>query len=329
MAPARSLPKSYVVSCGAYLPEKVLTNDDLAKMVDTSDEWITRRTGIKRRHILADDQTTADLALNAAKEALVRANMDAAEVDCIITATTTPDHVFPSVATQVQAGLGMEQGFAFDVQAACSGFLYAMTTADTLIAAGQIETCLIIGADALSRILDWKDRETCVLFGDGAGACVLQRNPGGKTAERGVIDSALFSDGRYKDVLYADGGAANPHNKDGRIRMQGKTVFRCGVENISAAIEAVLAKTGIKVEEIDWFVPHQANRRILDSVARRVGLAEEKIILTIEDHANTSAASVPLALAQAEKEGKIKPGHLVMLEAMGGGLTWGALILRW
>ncbi|MGF1456203.1 MAG: beta-ketoacyl-ACP synthase III [Alphaproteobacteria bacterium] len=322
--------RSIIVGCGAYLPERVLTNDDLARMVDTSDDWIVERTGIRRRHIAADGETTGDLATQAARRALADAGLEPSAVDLIILATATPDLTFPATATKVQADLGMGQGAAFDVAAVCSGFVYAMHVADTMLRAGsQFSRALVIGAETFSRILDWTDRGTCVLFGDGAGAVVVERGTGtGSLDDRGIHSSFLRSDGRHSELLYVDGGPSRTQTV-GHLRMQGREVFRHAVANIAEAIETAAAEAGTSVADIDWFVPHQANQRILASTARKLGIPEERMISTVADHGNTSAASIPLALASAVEDGRIKRGHLVMLEAMGGGFTWGACLIRW
>ena len=321
--------RSQVIGCGAYLPERVLTNADVAKMVDTSDEWIASRTGIRRRHIAVDGETTADLALSAARRAMADAKVGAVEIDLVIVATTTPDETFPSVATSVQARIGMTRGAAFDVQAVCSGFIYAMAVADNFIKAGQAKTILLIGAETMSRLLDWTDRSTCVLFGDGAGALVLRAGEGrGDTSDRGVFNTKLYSDGRLHDLLYVDGGPSTT-GTTGHLRMLGKEVFKHAVINIADSIEASVRDSDVDVKDIDWFVPHQANQRILDATARRLHVPPERFISTIAEHGNTSAASVPLALDVAVSDGRIKRGDLVLLEAMGGGLTWGAALLRW
>ena len=321
--------RSVIVGCGAYLPANVVTNDDLAKRLDTSDEWITERTGIKRRHMAVAGEVTSDLALNAAKHALEKAHLGPDDLDLVVVATTTPDETFPSVATKVQARLGMTRGAAFDVQAVCSGFVYALSVADNFIRAGQAKTVLVIGAETMSRILDWTDRTTCVLFGDGAGAVVLRAAPGeGSNADRGILNTKIFSDGRLHDLLYTDGGVSATGTA-GHLRMQGKEVFKHAVVNISAAIEASTKEAGITPADIDWFVPHQANQRILDGTARKLSIPPEKVVSTVAEHGNTSAASVPLALCVAVEDGRIKRGDLVLLEAMGGGFTWGAALLRW
>jgi len=305
-----------------------MTNDDLAKIVDTTDEWIVERTGIHNRHIAADNELTSDLALAAAKAAIADAGIDVQEIDTIILATTTPDNTFPATATTVQAALGLYHGAAFDIQAVCSGFVYALTVADTFIKTGQSKTALVIGAETFSRLLDWTDRTTCVLFGDGAGAVVVKGEAGtGTNDDRGILTAHLHSDGRYKDKLYVDGGPSST-GTTGHVRMEGREVFRHAVVNIAEAITESLEATGLSVDAIDWFVPHQANKRILDGTARRIGLPPEKVVMTVGDHGNTSAASVPLALDSAVKDGRIKRGDLVLLEAMGGGFTWGSLLFR-
>ncbi|HJW39789.1 MAG TPA: beta-ketoacyl-ACP synthase III [Rhizomicrobium sp.] len=321
--------RSLIVGCGAYLPSTVLTNEELAKRVDTSDAWIRERTGIRQRHVVIDGEKTSDLALQASRNALTMAGLDANELDMIVCATTTPDETFPATATTLQARLNMNHGAAFDVQAVCSGFVYGMAVADSLIKTGMARTILLIGAETMSRLMDWTDRTTCVLFGDGAGAVVLQAAEGtGTNADRGVLNSKIFSDGRLHDLLYVDGGPSSTQTT-GHLRMQGKEVFRHAVTNISAAILAAVAEAGLSVSDIDWFVPHQANQRILDGTARKLGIDPSKVVTTVAQHGNTSAASVPLALATAVADGRIRKGQLVLLEAMGGGFTWGANLLRW
>jgi len=321
--------RSQVIGCGSYLPETILTNVELARRVDTSDEWIRERTGIHKRHIAREGELTSDLAVMAAREALLDAGIDSGELDLIVCATTTPDDTFPAAATKVQARLGMSHGAAFDVQAVCSGFIYALSVADNFIKSGQSETVLVIGAETMSRLLDWKDRTTCVLFGDGAGAVVLQAHEGkGDNSDRGVLNTKLFSDGRLRELLYVDGGPSSTQTT-GYLRMQGREVFRHAVTNISAAIEASVHAAGLTIADIDWFVPHQANQRILDGTARRLGIPTEKVVSTVAEHGNTSAASVPLALAEAVSDGRIEAGDLVLMEAMGGGFTWGAALVRW
>jgi 3-oxoacyl-[acyl-carrier-protein] synthase-3 len=321
--------RSVVAGCGAYLPERILTNAELAKTVDTSDEWIVRRTGIRHRHIAAEGEKTSDLALAAARPALKAAGIAADEIDIIVLATATPDHTFPATATRVQAELGMTRGAAFDVQAVCSGFIYGLSIADNFIRLGQAETALVIGAETFSRILDWTDRATCVLFGDGAGAVVLQAREGnGSSDDRGILSTHLHSDGRYHDLLYVDGGPSSTKTV-GHLKMAGREVFRHAVVNLAAVIEEALEANGLTSADIDWIIPHQANLRILDSTARKLNLPPEKIVVTVDRHANTSAASIPLALAEAVDSGRVKPGHLLVLEAMGGGFTWGAGVVRW
>jgi 3-oxoacyl-[acyl-carrier-protein] synthase-3 len=317
------------MGCGSFLPHTVLTNAELAKRVDTSDEWIRERTGIQQRHIVAKGEMTSDLALQAARNALHAAKIDAHDLDLIVVATTTPDETFPATATRLQARLGMKHGAAFDVQAVCSGFIYGMAVADNFIKAGQAKTVLLVGAESMTRLLDWKDRTTCVLFGDGAGAVVLQAHRGhGDHSDRGVLNTKIYSDGRLHDLLYVDGGPSSTQTT-GHLRMQGKEVFRHAVTNISAAIMASIAEAGFKISDIDWFVPHQANQRILDGTARKLGIPSVKVVSTVAQHGNTSAASVPLALATAVQDGRIHKGQLVLLEAMGGGFTWGASLIRW
>jgi 3-oxoacyl-[acyl-carrier-protein] synthase-3 len=317
------------MGCGSYLPKKVVTNDDLAKIIDTSDAWITERTGIKRRHMAAEGETTSDLAFMAARDAIDAAHIAVDEIDLVVCATTTPDDTFPSVATKIQARIGMTRGAAFDVQAVCSGFIYGLSVADNFIRCGEANTVLLIGAETMTRLLDWKDRSTCVLFGDGAGAVVLQGAQGqGTIADRGVLNAKIHSDGRQREMLYVDGGPSSTGTV-GHLRMQGKEVFRHAVLNIASAIEESAKSAGISPHDIQWFVPHQANQRILDGTARRLGISTDRVISTIAEHGNTSAASVPLALCTAVKDGRIKRGDLVLLEAMGGGFTWGASLIRW
>jgi 3-oxoacyl-[acyl-carrier-protein] synthase-3 len=324
-----SVVRSHIVGCGSFLPEKILSNADLAKMVDTSDAWIVERTGIRCRHIAEKGELTSDLALKAAQAALADANLGVEALDLIIVATTTPDETFPAVATRVQARLGMTRGAAFDVQAVCSGFIYGLSVADNFIKAGQAKTILLIGAETMSRLMDWNDRSTCVLFGDGAGAVVLQAASGhGNASDRGVLSTELYSDGRLHDLLYVDGGPSTTQST-GFLRMQGPEVFKHAVVNTTAAIQQAAQDGGIAVADIDWIVPHQANQRILDATARRLGIPASRIISTIADHGNTSAASVPLALAEGIADGRIKRGDLLLLEAMGGGFTWGAALVRW
>ena len=321
--------RSVILGCGSYLPSRVVSNDDLAKMIDTSDAWIVERTGIKRRHIASEGETTSDLALEAAKRALKHADIGAADLDLVIVATTTPDETFPSTATKIQARLGMTRGAAFDVQAVCTGFIYGLSVADNFIRAGQVKTVLVIGAETMSRILDWTDRGTCVLFGDGAGAAVLSASQGkGTNADRGILNTCIFSDGRLHDLLYTDGGVSSTKTA-GHLRMHGKEVFKHAVTNIASAIQQSTEAAGLTPHDIDWFVPHQANQRILDGTARKLGIEPGKVISTIAEHGNTSAASVPLALTAAVQDGRIRRGQLVLMEAMGGGFTWGAALVRW
>jgi len=324
-----SVIRSIVTGCGSFLPEKVLTNSDLAKMVDTSDEWIVQRTGIEQRHIAREGQVTSDLALEAAQAALSDAGREASDIDTIILATATPDNTFPATSVTVQAGLGITHGCAFDVQAVCSGFVYAMTTADAYIRAGLSERCLVIGAETFSRILDWQDRTTCVLFGDGAGAVVLEKSDcAGSNEDRGILTSHLRSDGRHKDKLYVDGGPSATQTV-GYLRMEGREVFKHAVGMITDVIEDAYEATGLTSDDLDWFVPHQANKRIIDASAKKLGIAPEKVVTTVQLHGNTSAASIPLALDTAVKDGRVKKNDLLMLEAMGGGFTWGSVLLRW
>jgi 3-oxoacyl-[acyl-carrier-protein] synthase-3 len=305
-----------------------MTNDDLAKRVDTSDEWITQRTGIRSRHIAAPDELTSDLALAAAREALANAGLPGEALDLIVLATATPDNTFPATATKVQAALGMRGGAAFDVQAVCSGFVYALAVADNFIRLGQARTALVVGAETFSRLLDWNDRTTCVLFGDGAGAVVLQAVEGtGESTDRGILSTHLHSEGQHYGLLWVDGGPSTTQTT-GHLRMAGQEVFRHAVKRLAEVVEEALQANGLAPSDIDWLVPHQANRRIIDSTARKLDLPAEKIVLTVDRHGNTSAASIPLALAEAVKDGRIKPGHLVLMEAMGGGLTWGASLVR-
>lgn len=319
--------RSFIRGTGSYLPEKVLTNDDLSRMVDTSDEWIVERTGIRKRHVASDDEVTSDIATAAAREALEAAGLTAADVDLIVLATTTPDQTFPATATAVQAKLGMQGGAAFDVQAVCSGFLFALATADSMLKQGLFNTAVVIGAETFTRILDWSDRGTCVLFGDGGGAVVIQAEEWDGAADQGIITHHIRTDGTKSDLLYVDGGVSST-GTIGHVRMEGNRVFRHAVTNISSAIQAVLDETGLTTADIDWFVPHQANKRILDGVARKMGIAEEKVIVTVDQHANTSAASIPLALNHAVRTGRAKPGDLILSEAMGGGFSWGASLFR-
>jgi 3-oxoacyl-[acyl-carrier-protein] synthase-3 len=312
---------------GGHLPSKVLTNDDLAKMVDTTDEWIAARTGIRKRHIAADGETTSDLGVAAARKALEAAGLAPDDIDLIVVATATPDYTFPSTATVIQQKLGITRGAGFDLQAVCSGFVFAIATADNFLVRGQFERALVIGAETFSRILDWSDRSTCVLFGDGAGAVVLERQPKAQAGDRGVKGIHLRTDGRFKDLLYVDGGPSTTQTV-GHLRMVGNQVFKHAVGKISESVRAAVGQAGLQISDIDWFVPHQANQRILSAVAERLGLDEQKVVSTVAEHVNTSAASVPLALAAATEDGRVKPGDLVLIEAIGGGLAWGAALIR-
>jgi len=321
--------RSVVLGCGAYLPERIVTNDELAKKVDTSDDWIRQRTGIRQRHIAAEGELTSHLALEASRRALARSGVQATDLDLIVLATATPDLTFPATATRVQAGLGMTRGAAFDVQAVCAGFVYAMSVADSMIKNGMASTALVIGAETFSRILDWDDRGTCVLFGDGAGAVVLRGEPGeGTSHDRGILANVLHSDGRQHDVLYVDGGPSSTRTT-GLLRMEGKEVFKHAVVNMATVVGEVLEKAGLTSMDIDWLVPHQANKRIIDGTGRKLGLPPERVVVTVDRHANTSAASIPLALEVAVSDGRIKRGDLLLLEGIGGGLAWGASLVRW
>jgi 3-oxoacyl-[acyl-carrier-protein] synthase III len=324
-----SVVRSVVLGCGSYLPQHVLTNQDLAKKVDTSDEWIVQRTGIRERHVAAPGEHTSDLALAAARAALADARIDPQTIDLIVLATSTPDNTFPATAVSVQAGLGLTHGAAFDLQAVCSGFVYALATVDGMLRTGAFKRALVIGAETFSRILDWTDRGTCVLFGDGAGALVLEGQPQPGTREdRGILTSHLRSDGRHKMKLYVDGGPSSTGTV-GHLRMEGREVFRHAVAMITDVIEDAFKATGYGAGDIDWFVPHQANQRIIDGSAHKLGIDPAKVVATVDRHGNTSAASIPLALSVAVGDGRIRPGNLVLLEAMGGGFTWGSVMLRW
>ena len=321
--------RSVIRGVGAYLPERIMTNADMSRIVDTTDEWITERTGIKQRHIAADGELTSDLGIAAAKQALVRAGIDPVDIDLVICATATPDRTFPATAVRIQAGLGITNGAAFDIQAVCSGFVYGLTTADAFLKTGQFKRALVIGAETFSRILDWTDRGTCVLFGDGAGAVVLEAQPQHGTREdRGIIATRIRSDGRFEDLLYVDGGPGSTKTV-GHLRMNGREVFRHAVQKIYGVIEETLVATGYTADEIDLYVPHQANQRILDGIARKLGVDPNKIVITLAKHGNTSAASIPLALNQAFEDHRIQERRLVLMEAMGGGFTWGAVLARW
>jgi 3-oxoacyl-[acyl-carrier-protein] synthase-3 len=320
--------RSVVMGCGAYLPAKTVTNADLAELVETSDDWIAQRTGIRERHIAGDDEKTSDLALAAATRALAAAGIAGSDIDLIVLATTTADQTFPATAVRVQQALGMHAGAAFDIQAVCSGFVYALAVADNFLRVGQAKRALVIGAETFSRILDWTDRGTCVLFGDGAGAVVLEAMSESEAGGRGIISTHLHSDGRFQDILYVDGGPSSTGTV-GKLRMNGKEVFRHAVQRLSDVVEETLAANKLSADDINWLVPHQANQRIIDSTAKKLGLPIERVVSTIARHGNTSAASIPLALAEAVGDGRIRQGDLVLTEAMGGGLTWGAALLRW
>jgi 3-oxoacyl-[acyl-carrier-protein] synthase-3 len=318
-----------VLGCGAYLPERILTNAELAAKVDTSDEWIVQRTGIRERHIAAEGEFTSHLAIKAAEAALADAGIDAQQIDLIVLATSTPDNTFPATAVAVQAALGIHHGAAFDLQAVCSGFVFAVATADNFLRGGSFKRALVIGAETFSRILDWNDRGTCVLFGDGAGAIVLEAQEGwGTSADRGVLTTHLRSDGRHKMKLYVDGGPSSTQTV-GHLRMEGREVFKHAVGMITGVIVDAFQASGTNAEQVDWFVPHQANKRIIDASAHKLHIAPQKVVMTVDVHGNTSAASIPLALATAVADGRIKKGNLVLLEAMGGGFTWGSALLRW
>ena len=321
--------RSVVIGHGAYLPERVMTNAELAGKVDTSDEWIVQRTGIKQRHIAAEGEFTSHLGLKAAQAAIADAKIDAQSIDLIVLATSTPDHTFPATAVQIQNGLGIHHGAAFDIQAVCSGFIFALATADNFLKSGAFKRALVIGAETFSRILDWNDRGTCVLFGDGAGAVILEaQSQAGTSADRGILTTHLRSDGRHKDKLYVDGGPSSTQTV-GHLRMEGREVFKHAVGMITDVIVDAFAATGTTAADIDWLVPHQANKRIIDASAKKLDIAPQKVVLTVDRHGNTSAASIPLALAAAADDGRIKKNDLVMLEAMGGGFTWGSALLRW
>jgi 3-oxoacyl-[acyl-carrier-protein] synthase-3 len=321
--------RSVIRGVGAHLPKRMATNADLEKLVDTSDEWIVERTGIRSRYIADDNERTSDLGITAAKQALVRAAIDPVDIDLVICATATPDRTFPATAVTIQNALGATRGAAFDVQAVCSGFVYAMTVADNFLKMGQFKRAVVVGAETFSRILDWSDRSTCVLFGDGAGAVVLEAQPQHGTREdRGILATRIRSDGRFEDLLYVDGGPGSTKTV-GHLRMNGREVFRHAVQKITGVIDETLVMTGFAADEIDLYVPHQANQRILDGVLRKLGVPAERIMVTLDRHGNTSAASIPLALNQAFEEHRIKEGDLVLMEAMGGGFTWGAVLVRW
>lgn len=324
--------RSRIISVGHYLPENVVTNQDLASRIDTTDEWIAQRTGIRSRHVAAKGQTTSEMATKAAMAVLANAGLQGQDIDAVILATTTPDRTFPATAVTVQDNIGMkDKGFAFDLQAVCSGFIYALSVADNFIKAGQVNKVLVIGADHFTSLLDWSDRTTCVLFGDGAGAVILEGYEAGESSgvkDQGILSTHLHSEGAMRDLLYVDGGPSST-GTTGHVRMNGKEVFRHAVTRMSEVVVEALQKNGLKESDIDWLVPHQANKRIIDSTAEKLHLPPEKVILTVSHHGNTSAASIPLALSTAVGEGRIKRGELILMEAMGGGLTWGAALVRW
>lgn len=320
--------RAVVKGVGHYLPERMVPNSELESLVETTDEWIKTRSGIERRHFAAEGQTTSDLAIRAAKAALVDAGLAADDIDAIVLATSTADLTFPSAATMVQAGLGMTRGFAFDLQAVCAGFVYALSTANALIMAGQAKRVLVIGAETFSRLMDWSDRTTCVLFGDGAGALVLEADEGNGTAQdRGILSTDLHSDGTFKDILFVDGGVST--GQTGHLRMQGKEVFRHAVEKLAETAHTALDKIGLTGGDVDWIVPHQANIRIIEATAKRMQVPMDRVVVTVQDHGNTSAASIPLALSVGKTRGQIKQGDLIVTEAIGGGLAWGSVVLRW
>lgn len=321
--------RSVIRGVGAHLPKRIVTNDDLAKIVDTSDQWIRERSGIVQRHIADEKELTSELGAAAAKQALIRAGIDPIDIDLIVCATATPDRTFPATAVRIQNMLGVTKGAAFDVQAVCSGFVYALTIADNFLKTGQSKRALVIGAETFSRILDWSDRSTCVLFGDGAGAVVLEAQPQhGTRDDRGILATMIRSDGRYEDLLYVDGGPGSTKTV-GHLRMNGREVFRHAIQKIYGVIEEMLVETGYAADEIDLFIPHQANKRILDGIVKKLGVAPEKIVITLDKHGNTSAASIPLALNDAFESHRVKEGSLILMEAMGGGFTWGAVLARW
>jgi 3-oxoacyl-[acyl-carrier-protein] synthase-3 len=320
--------RAVVKGVGHYLPDRIVPNSELEALVETSDEWIKTRSGIERRHFAAEGQTTSDLGTRAAKAALLDAGLVADDIDAIIVATSTADLTFPSAATMIQAGLGMTRGFAFDVQAVCAGFVFALTNANALILSGQVKRVLVIGAETFSRLMDWTDRGTCVLFGDGAGALVLEAQDGtGSTDDRGILSTDLNSDGRFKDLLYVDGGPST--GTTGHLRMEGKEVFRHAVEKLAQTAHMALDKVGLTADDVDWIVPHQANIRIIEATAKRMQVSMDRVVVTVQDHGNTSAASIPLALSVGKARGQIKPGDLLVTEAIGGGLAWGSVVIRW
>ena len=320
--------RAVVRGVGHYLPERIVPNSEFEETLDTSDEWIKARSGIERRHFAAEGETTSDLAVAAANAALKDASLSADDMDAIIVATSTADLTFPSVATMVQAGLNMQRGFAYDVQAVCAGFIFALSSANAQILSGQAKRIMVIGAETFSRLMDWSDRSTCVLFGDGAGALILEaQEASGSTADRGILSVDLNSDGRHRDILYVDGGVST--HTTGHLRMQGKEVFRHAVEKLAITAQAAMDQAGVTADDIDWVVPHQANLRIINGTAKKMGISTERVVITVQDHGNTSAASIPLALSVAKANGQLKENHLVVTEAIGGGLAWGAVVLRW
>ncbi|WP_415236606.1 beta-ketoacyl-ACP synthase III [Sneathiella sp.] len=321
--------RSVIIGTGSYLPERVLTNEELSTMVDTSDEWIVARSGIRERRIAADDELTSDLATKAAQAALDAAGLQPDDIDLVLVATATPDETFPATATTVQKKLGMTRGFAFDLQAVCTGFIYALATADNFVKCGQAKRALVIGAETFSRILDWEDRTTCVLFADGAGAIILEASEEeGTNQDRGVLTSHLHADGNHHDLLFVDGGPSSTQST-GYLRMAGREVFKHAVNNLASVVGEALEATGLETDDIDWLIPHQANKRIIDGTGRKLKMPSEKVVVTVDRHGNTSAASVPLALDEAVRDGRIKKGDLLLLEAMGGGFTWGSALVRW
>ena len=320
--------RSQIIGFGSYLPKNIVTNDDLARKIDTSDEWIRKRTGITQRHIAADGELTSDIAELAARAALDNAGVSSDEIDLIVLATATPDNTFPATAARVQSKLGIRRGAAFDVQAVCAGYVYALATADNMIRLGQAETALVIGAEVFSRILDWEDRGTCVLFGDGSGATVLRGSEtAGSNQDRGILSTHIYSDGNYYDMLYVNGGPSTT-GTSGYLRMEGKEVFRHAVQRMSEVVETALETNGLKIDDVDWLIPHQANKRIMDSIAKKLSFPAEKVVVTVDKQANTSAATIPLALAQAASDGRLKKGNLIALSALGGGFSWGSALFR-
>ncbi|WP_114287121.1 beta-ketoacyl-ACP synthase III [Candidatus Halocynthiibacter alkanivorans] len=321
--------RSVIRGVGHYLPERIVENAEFEESLDTTDEWIRTRSGIERRHIAAEGQTTSDLAVNASAAALKDAGMSVDDLDAVIVATSTPDLTFPSVATMVQHKLGMKRGFGFDVQAVCAGFVFALTNANALILSGQAKRVLVIGAETFSRIMDWSDRSTCVLFGDGAGAVILEASDGdGSSDDRGILSADLNSDGQYLDMLYVDGGVSST-GTSGKLRMQGNPLFRQAVGKLASTAHHALEKAGLGADDVDWIVPHQANIRIIQGTAKKMGVSMDRVVVTVQDHGNTSAASIPLALSVGRDKGQIKPGDLLVTEAIGGGLAWGSVVLRW